>query len=198
MVSSTIKNGKLFGILVSSMLFTASAAEQSRFRPIDKKRIEANSNAIKKYIEQTGSNVNLGQTFGKSAAYWTKGISYKAFEAMPILFFKDRKGKERAIEQLNTDQAIQYMNGTKTEFVEKYLLYPKAELKINTIAEFLHDKTVDNLSVPESEKNKLKQQPLLIVDYLHDTAVKEQYMNLTSRHICVQFFVEQEFGKPAN
>lgn len=202
MLHTMFKNGNVFGVLLSGVIFTVSAADQSRFRPITKSRILSDlngENGIKQYIETTKSNVWWGEAAGERMVGWTKGITSKTFRAMPVEFFKDSQNIHHAIEHLGDDQAIAYMNQVKSEFIQKYIFPHTKEFKINLIAGFLHDQMVDHLPLEGllQDKKKLKDNPLLVADLLKYASVKKQYMNLTCQNLVVQFYIEKEFGKAA-
>lgn len=191
------KNLKYFGILLSVTVITVAADKHSRFRSINERRILADEKDIREYIKKTGSDVWKGEAAGEWAASWY-GISSKSYKAMPTEFFKDHQGREQSIKQLTTQSAIEYMDKGKKEFVGRYLASSTADLKINTIAGFLHDRMVDHLDIPDESKKSVKENPLRIKALLSDADIKNKYMNLTCQNITIQYYVEKELGKKAS
>ena len=144
--------------------------------------------AIKRHIKDTGANISLGQAFGKYAAYWSKGISYKAFDAMPVLFFDNTKGIEEAIEHLADEEAIEYIESGTNDFIQKH--FNGKKLNVSSLAEFLHDRLVDHLDLSTENKAKAKKDPLALNSLIKRGVVDtKRYMDLTCRNLVIDYYV---------
>ena len=203
---------KWLQLLLVTVLCVGYVRANPKFLPITKTRILKEKLAIEGYIKKLESEmsparkaaeIGEGTRLATRLAAWGRyGLTYTAFDAIPVINFTDSSLKKfpqgdlkASCDCLKSDESIEYMDQGKKLFVEEHNL-SKNNLNMSELAVFLHNRLVDHLDITDAEKETAKNNPMSLADYLRQNKInKEQYAELTCRNYAINYFVHKELGK---
>lgn len=163
--------------------------------PITEDRLREDKKDFKRYIQATKKDVDLGNIWGPTAAYWVKGISTYAFESIPQAFFRQENTVLQKVEQgVGIDEKNrEYIEKGFTQFVENKGITSSTE-KINQsdLAEFLFRYFVGAIKLSAHDKAMLEAHPLMVDTYLQQNKISmDEYIVCTMSNLRIKYYLEK-------
>lgn len=187
MLKNILKESYYNFIILTIIFFISSNA-----KPITLERINNDKDNIQQFLKNTKQNVGLAQTFGKWVCWASHGLTYRAYDCMPQIFFNDKNFKSN-INTIYTEKDIAYMNENKSHIEKNFV--KKNKIDDSQLAEYLFERMVDRLSLSLDQKIKIKKDPIDIGKYIVTEPLRAEYMNITQQNLISHYYAQQDIEK---
>jgi hypothetical protein len=166
---------------------------------ITKESIQRNKEKTKEFVVKIKKDIAKAESWGKTAATnpisrkFLGGVTEYAFDAIPLEFCKPENESLIPFDRLIEEASITYMRNAFNGFKDAYMSN-KTKVDDSELAEYLHGKAVDKLTLTDAHKKILKESPIKMNEFIETGTIENnEYLLAVLSNIEVQRLLKEEF-----